>query len=81
VLSFIAIEIFADVHQAVFASTRPNQHLESQKQKAPSKIKSRRLLKRETYMFVRSLPWTQITTKLAQVMIILNITRYLTRYV
>jgi hypothetical protein len=29
VLSFIAIEIFADVHQAVFAFARPNQHLES----------------------------------------------------
>ncbi len=29
VLSFIAVEIFADVHQAVFASARPSQHLES----------------------------------------------------
>jgi hypothetical protein len=29
VLSFIAIEIFADVHRAVFASARLNQHLES----------------------------------------------------
>jgi hypothetical protein len=49
VLSFIAIEIFADVHRAVFASARPNQHLESQKRKAPSKIKSKRLLKRKSY--------------------------------
>jgi hypothetical protein len=47
VLSFIVIEIFADVHRAVFASARPNQCLESQKGKAPSKIKSKRLLKRE----------------------------------
>jgi hypothetical protein len=46
-LSFIAIEIFADVHQAVFASARPNQRLESQKRKAPSKIESKRLLKRK----------------------------------
>jgi hypothetical protein len=29
VLSFIAIEIFADVHQAVFASARSSQHPES----------------------------------------------------
>ncbi len=29
VLSFIAIEIFADVHRALFASARLNQHLES----------------------------------------------------
>ncbi len=29
VLSFIVIKIFADVHRAVFASARLNQHLES----------------------------------------------------
>ncbi len=29
VLSFIAIEIFTDVHQAVFASAFSSQHLES----------------------------------------------------
>jgi hypothetical protein len=29
VLSLIAIKIFADVHRAVFASARSNQHLES----------------------------------------------------
>ncbi len=50
VLSFIAIEIFADVHQAVFASACPKQHLKELKaRKAPSKIKSKRLLKREKY--------------------------------
>ncbi len=48
-LSFIVIKIFADVHWAVFASARPNQCLESQKQKARSKIKSKKLLKRESY--------------------------------
>jgi hypothetical protein len=50
VLSFIAIEIFADVHRAVFAFARPNQRLESQKPKAPSKIKSKRILKHEIYV-------------------------------
>ncbi len=51
VLSFIAIKIFADVHRAMFASARPSQHLESYRQKrTPSKIKLKRLPKRETYI-------------------------------
>jgi hypothetical protein len=52
VLSFIVIEISADVHRAVFASARPNQHLESwEAREAPSKIKIKRLLKREIYPY------------------------------
>ncbi len=51
-LYLIAIKIFADVHWAVFTSTRSNQRLESwEARKAPSKIKIKRPLKREIYAF------------------------------
>jgi hypothetical protein len=52
------------VHRAVFASTHPNQHLKELKaRKAPSKIKSKRLLKRENYSW--NLLWN-INSKLMQ---------------
>jgi hypothetical protein len=62
VLSFIVIEIFPDVHRAVFASARPNQHLKSWKRERHRvKLKVKDSLKGETYYSIKFIyinqPW------------------------